>query len=54
MLKHIKSFGSQICRFASETLSFGAICKKYQVTSVLTKSEIRVLAQLWGFVSFKL
>jgi hypothetical protein len=29
MLRHSKSFGSQICEFASGTLSFGSICKNH-------------------------
>jgi hypothetical protein len=34
MLKHIKSYGSQIYGFESETLSFGSICKKYHLNPI--------------------
>jgi hypothetical protein len=34
MSRHIKSHGSHLGRFASETLSFGANCKKCHLTSI--------------------
>jgi hypothetical protein len=53
MFRHIKSFGSQICEFTSQTLSFGLICKKDPNFDSYVKSEIRVIGPTLGLCSFQ-
>jgi hypothetical protein len=53
MLKHVKSFGSQICGLESQTLSFGLICKKDHDFDSYAKSEIRVIGPTLGLCSFQ-
>jgi hypothetical protein len=42
MFKHIKSHGSHLGRFTSQTLSFGFICKKRPQLKFHSKSEFQI------------
>jgi hypothetical protein len=48
MLKHIKSHGSHLGRFTSQTLSFGFICKNHLLSTIWPKSEFQSFGLNFG------
>jgi hypothetical protein len=42
MFNHIKSHGSHLERFTSQTLCFGMICKKDPKLRIYSKSEFQI------------
>jgi hypothetical protein len=53
-LGYLNSYGSHVCGFANETLSFGLICKKPHLNSIELILNFSGLAQLRSPISSKL